>query len=286
VRNRLLAIDVGGSRVKWAAVEDGEVGELHHEPTRRPLAALVGQITEVHAATAADAWGICVPGLLDSKRGFVRLAANLGLHDVDFLATIRAAGLPPPAAFLNDVEAAALGEAAGGTLALLQVGTGLAGRFVTGGRVLVGSNGLAGEVGHLRFRSDGLPCACGLKGCVEAYAGWGGIRRRLSERGLAISEPESLLEQATSDPWAAATLAEAFEALAYAAAAVIVVCDPGELRLGGGLVHAWGERIDAFVRDVIAESVLPDLARATRVTRSTLGDRASLLGIARAARPA
>jgi glucokinase len=282
VADRLLAVDVGGSRVKWGTVVRGEVREVHHAPTRRPLAALVQQLADLCAAFPADTWGLCMPGLLDSERGVVQLAANLDLRNVNVVGALAEAGLPRPAAFLNDVAAAALGEAAGGTVALLQVGTGVAGRFVADGRVIGGPGGLAGEVGHLRFRRGGLLCACGLQGCVEAYGGWGGIRRRYEARGSAVRHPESVLDEAGRDPWAAAVLSEAFEALGHAAAALVAVCNPGDLRLGGGLASAWGERLTTSVRQVVGESVLRDMAAATRITRSTRGDRASLLGIARA----
>jgi glucokinase len=282
VTDRLLAVDVGGSRVKWGIVVRGEVREVHHATTRRPFAALVEQLADVHAAFPADGWGLCMPGLLDSERGVVRLAVNLDLRDVDVVGALAEAGLPRPAAFLNDVAAAALGEAAGGTVALLQVGTGVAGRFVASGRVIGGPGGLAGEVGHLRFRREGLSCVCGLRGCVEAYGGWDGIRRRYEARGLTVRDPGSVLDEAARDPWVAAVLSEAFEALGYAAAALVAVCDPGDLRLGGGLAGAWGDTLTTSVRKVVEESVLSDVAAATRITRSTLGDRASLLGVARA----
>ena len=280
--DRLLAVDVGGSRVKWGTAVRGEVREVRSAASERPLAALVRQIAKVHAEFPADDWGLCVPGTLDSKRGVVRVAANLDLRDVNLVDALAEAGLPRPAVFLNDVAAAALGEAAGGTLALLQVGTGVAGRFVADGRVVQGAGGLAGEVGHLRFRRGGLPCPCGSAGCVEAYAAWGGIRHRYAERGRAIATPESLLDDADRDQWAASVLAEAFEALGFAAAALVAVCDPGELRLGGGVAQAWRERLVASVRQALDASVLSDVAAATRVTRSELGDRAGLLGIARA----
>ena len=280
--DRLLAIDVGGSRVKWGTVARGEVSDVRSAATERPLAALVRQVAKLHADYPADDWGLCVPGALDTKRGVVRIAANLDLRDVNVVHALAQAGLPRPAAFLNDVAAAALGEAAGRTLALLQVGTGVAGRFVADGRVVQGAGGFAGEVGHLRFRRGGLPCPCGSAGCVEAYAAWGGIRRRYAKRERAIATPESLLDDADRDRWAASVLAEAFEALGFAAAAFVAVCDPGEIRLGGGLAQAWGERLVTSVRQALAESVLSDVAAATRVTRSELGDRASLLGIARA----
>jgi glucokinase len=283
VTGNLLAVDVGGSRVKWGTVVDGEVAELYEASTERPLPALIRQIARLHETAGASEWGLCVPGVIDSDRGVVRRATNLELRDVELVREFLEAGLPRPAAFLNDVEAAALGEAAGGTLALLQIGTGVAGRVVLDGEVLTGSAGMAGEIGHLRFRRSGIACACGQLGCVEAYAGWAGIGRRLAMEGRPVKAPAALLKAAERHSWASTVLSDAFEALGYATAAVVSVCDPGEARLGGGLASAWGERLTTSVRHVLFESVLAELAAATRVTTSTLGVRASLLGVARAA---
>ena len=87
--------------------------------------------------------------------GALRYSANLDLRDAPLVELLAATG-PAPAVFANDLDAAAVGEAGGGTLALLQVGTGIAGRYVVDGRVVPSASGHGGEVGHLRFRDDGL----------------------------------------------------------------------------------------------------------------------------------
>src|SRR5207342_2048095 len=97
-----------------------------------------------------------------------------------------------PDVFAHDLVAAAAGEAQGGTLALLQLGTGVAARAVSDGRVLTGAHGYAGEVGHLVFRPNGLRCTCGVRGCVEAYAGWRGIKRRLERARCAVGNASEL----------------------------------------------------------------------------------------------
>ncbi len=260
----LFAVDVGASWVKSGLVVDDRAGEIAKEPVARGLDALVEQLDRL---SAGQRWGLCVAGLVDRSAGVLRYSANLDLRDAPLVELLET----EPVVFANDLDAAAVGEADGGTLALLQVGTGIAGRFVVDGDVLPSATGLAGEVGHLRFRDDGLPCSCGRSGCAEAYGSWGALARRYP----AAAEPSDLPPD---------VVAEAHEAIGFAAAALVATCDPGTLRIGGGLAAAWGETLLEAVRRELSERVLPDVAAATAVERGRLGDSAALVGLARSAR--
>jgi glucokinase len=264
-----FAIDVGASWVKSGLVVDGRAEGVVREPVARGVEALVAQIARLRDAAAADTWGLCVAGLVDAQAGALRYSANLDLRDAPLVQLLAATG-PTPAVFANDLDAAAIGEACGGTLALLQVGTGIAGRYVVDGRVVPSASGHGGEIGHLRFRDGGVVCSCGNRGCAEAYGSWGGITRRDPE----ATEPTEL---------PAEVVAEAHEAIGFAAATLVATYDPGTLRIGGGLASAWGETLLDAVRRELSERVLPDVAAATAVERAWLGDSAPLIGLARSA---
>ena len=259
-----FAVDVGASWVKSGVVVNGRADEIAKEPVARELDALVEQLNRL---SAGRQWGLCVAGLVDPSAGVLRYSANLGLRDAPLVQLLET----EPVVFANDLDAAAVGEADGGTLALLQIGTGIAGRFVVDGHVLPSATGLAGEVGHLRFRDDGLRCTCGRTGCAEAYGSWGA----LAGRHPAAAEPSDLPPDVVAD---------AYEAIGFAAAALVATCDPGRLRIGGGLAAAWGETLLEAVRRELSERVLPDVAAATAVERGRLGDAAALVGLARSAR--
>jgi glucokinase len=248
--------------VKSGLVVDGRVAELAKEPVARGLDPLVEQLDRL---SAGRPWGLCVAGLVDRPRGVLRYSANLGLRDAPLVQLLET----EPVVFANDLDAAAVGEADGGTLALLQVGTGIAGRFVVEGDVLPSATGLAGEVGHLRFRDDGLSCSCGRTGCAEAYGSWGALTDR-----YAAAEPSDLPADA---------VAEAHEAIGFAAAALVATCDPGTLRIGGGLATAWGETLLAAIRVALESRVLPEVAATTSVESAEFGDAAALAGLARLA---
>ena len=229
-----LAVDVGGTSVKSGLVVDGQVQELAREPVATDLDGLLAQLERL--AEPADEWGLCVPGLVED--GTVHYAANLPFRGTPLPELLR----PRPRVFVNDLVAATVGEADGGTLALLQIGTGIAARLAVDGRVFPG-----GEVGHLRFRADGPPCTCGRRGCVEAY----------------LRDGESALE-----------------AIGFAASALVAAWEPGTLRLGGGAAAAWGETLLEAVRSALNDRVLPAVAAATTVEPARLGDSAALVGLA------
>ena len=220
-----------------------------------------------------------MPGLIDTITGTVRHSAGLALQDVPVL-DLLARDLPRPRVFVNDLVAAAVGEAGGGTLALIQIGTGIAGRWVVDGVALPGAHGYPGEIGHLRFRARGRRCLCGNMGCAEAYGGWGAIRRRFAESGRPVSSPAEVLRAARSDPLARRVLKDALDAIGFAASALVAVADPGILRVGGGLSAAWGETLLASLRNALSGRVLAEVAAATPVEQTRLGERASLIGLA------
>lgn len=259
--------------MKSGLVVDGAIEEVAREPVAEELDGLVAQLSRL--VSGRTDWGLSIAGLVDAERGSVRYAVNLPLRDTQLAELLS----PRPRVFVNDLVAATVGEAEGGTLALLQVGTGIAGRFAQDG-VVASAQPHAGEVGHLRFRDEGVTCRCGKRGCAEAYGSWGGILGRFTAAGRPASTPAELLEQAANDEWAAEVLRDAFDAIGFAAAVLVAAWDPGTLRLGGGLASAWGETLLDAVRASLEERVLPDLAAGTTVEAARLGDAAPLLGLA------
>lgn len=286
---RLLVVDVGATDVKWAVAIDGALGAVQRAPTRRDsIRQLIDQLSGLHSDAAAGErlpWALCTAGIVDTTRGRILWSGNLGLEDEPIVERLAAAG-SRPRLIVNDVDAAAVGEAAGGTLGLLQIGSGVAGRIVVDGAVLSGAHGYGGEVGHLVYLPGGRPCICGLAGCVEAYAGMRTIRKRYSELGRTAPSALQVLADAATDRYAAELLDDALSAIAFAAAVVVIASDPGTLRLGGGVAAAWGEKLRAAVESGVADRVPPGLSKRTRFELSRLGERAPLLGLLHLAKSA
>ena len=159
--------------------------------------------------------GIGAPGSLDRARGRVLESHNLGWFGFPLRDRIEAVtGLP--AVVENDANCAAYGEWWRGagrgyrSVVGITLGTGVGGGLVMDGRPFSGATGAAGEIGHMTVRFGGRRCACGGRGCLEAYVSGPGIARTAVE-GLAGGARSVLPERVAGklDRITAATVHEA-----------------------------------------------------------------------------
>ncbi|MDQ4090688.1 MAG: ROK family protein, partial [Actinomycetota bacterium] len=176
---RTVGVDVGGTKCLAVALESGRIVGECRVPTPDGEEAVLDAIADAATTVAGEAKvrgvGIGVPGLVD-RSGVLRFAPNLpGVNDFAIRADLEARlGLPVKAD--NDATCAAWGERQLGAaqgyddVVLVTLGTGIGGGIVAGGRLLRGSNGFAGEIGHMVIEQNGLPCPCGQRGCWERYA--------------------------------------------------------------------------------------------------------------------
>jgi len=105
--------------------------------------------------------------------------------------------LPLPITLANDANAAAVGELEFGMgkgmrhFVVLTLGTGLGSGIISNGTLLIGKNGMAGEIGHVNVVPQGRQCNCGLQGCLETYVSVTGMRRTIFEliAGMTADSP-------------------------------------------------------------------------------------------------
>lgn len=103
-----------------------------------------------------------------------------------------------PTYITNDANAATLGEMIYGgakgmnDFTMITLGTGLGSGFVANGRMIYGSNGLAGEFGHVIVVKDGRECGCGRRGCLETYCSATGVKRTAIELMGTTNTPSEL----------------------------------------------------------------------------------------------
>ena len=251
------------------------------------------------AWSEVEAVGVSVPGPLDRERGAVLAPPNLpGWHDVALRDRL-AAAFGRPVHLENDANAAALAEWRFGAgrgfddLIYLTMSTGIGGGLVLGGRPYRGAGGNAGEIGHVCVEPGGEPCACGQRGCLEAYAGGAAWTRRLREsapeasRAVALAggraqlTPEHVVAAAREgDAYALAELDRFNHYLARAIAMLVFVLAPQVVILGT-IAAAAGEALClAPLRQRVADQVWPILARSVRIEAAALGmEQAGLAGL-------
>ena len=181
-----IGLDLGGTNLRAAAIDcaghvlDRRATDTNPAAGREAmLGHMVNAIADLRGACGADGLtgiGIGVPGFILLKEGIIRNSNNLAcLEDFPIRAEIERR-LGAHVILENDANAAALGEKWMGAgrgvddLVLLTLGTGIGGGIISGGRVLQGYLGMAGELGHITVVPDGNPCGCGNQGCLEKHA--------------------------------------------------------------------------------------------------------------------
>ncbi len=279
-----FGLDVGGTKTDAVAVTpDGVIAARVRRATGWGADAVVTTIAEsvreLAAATGIDpgqiaSIGVGIPGQVTEGTATVRHAVNLGVERLDLRAELAPVfGVPVRAE--NDVKAAALGGYAlhggTGTIAYLNLGTGIAAGLVRGGRLWRGAHGTAGEVGHISVDPAGPMCPCGQRGCIEAFSGGGSIARRWG-RGGALPVRDVFDAADAGDADAQALRAGFAYGVAAAVRVLVLTADVDTVVLGGGIT-ALGERVLAPVAAELDAS-----AAASAFMRSLrLGDRVQLL---------
>lgn len=302
----VVAVDIGGTTVKGALFDvDGTVldratvptfpsGAAHGNPDDAPggpaLAAVVALVEQLAESATASGHrvtgvGLCSPGLVDSERGVVTLAVNLGWSDLPVV-DLLAERFGVPVALDHDARAAARAEraargAAGRSVdefVFIPIGTGISMTTVTGGSLVHGATGGAGEFGHVVVVPGGERCTCGQQGCVEVYASAGNVLRRYREAGGTEAEStRDVSERFGSDPVATRVWDEAVDALATGIVMLTAVLDPGAVVIGGGLGEA-GDRLLVPLRAAVADRLRWRSVPA--IEQSSAGAGAGLAGAA------
>jgi glucokinase len=305
-------IDLGGTKIQTAIVDaTGKVlGESRGPtPTRGGPADVATAMTEALREAASEAGvetttlegvGVGSPGDVDEKTGTVSGARNLPGWDGSFPlgATLKEA-LGTEIRVGNDVQVATEAEfhlGAGREFqSLIGVfwGTGVGGGLVLGGKPWLG-RGAAGEIGHIVVKRGGAKCACGNKGCIEAYAGRAAMEteaRRQHKEGVKTDLFKLMRkherDRLTSGIWERAIdandhLAEdlihrAVEALGTGIASAVNLLDPEAVIIGGGLGVRFGERyMEPLTKEIGKHLFLDERPPAVRVV--ALGDLGGAIG--------
>lgn len=307
-----LGVDLGGSNLRVASFAPGTATPLAHlkeavgEP--RDPATIVERVARAAeqlagAASGPVPVGIGLAAMLRDRQGTVANSPHLRWRDVPFGALLaRRLGARFAVGVYNDVNAIVWGEAVAGAargcrdVLGVYVGTGIGGGVIAGGQLVEGVSNCAGEIGHVKVRwdADAAPCACGQRGCVEAYVGGSYVAHRITSE-LAAGAASSAVALAGSidevtpghvdqaaaagDPWASALWAELAPLLAVALGNALAVLNSERLVLGGGMLG----RTPALYAQVLAR--LPEVAPVASMERLTivpaeLGDDAGLVGAA------
>jgi glucokinase len=297
-----IGLDLGGTNLRAAAIDrtgnilDKISGSTHFSEGREAvLGDMVKAITllrQKHGATGLAGIGIGVPGFILLKEGIIRNSNNLPFLENFPIRDEIEHRLATFVILENDANAAALGEKWMGAgrevqdLVLLTLGTGIGGGIISGGRIIRGFAGMAGELGHITVVPNGNPCGCGNQGCVEKHAAATAITAmaRLMNLGEALTSKE-VYELALRNDDTGMKAREIWrvmgESLGIALAMLVNAFNFPLYLLSGGMLPAWEFFAPPMLKTVQLRSATYRLTEgATRIEKATLGNEAGLYGAA------
>ena len=300
-------VDIGGTTVKIGFVETtGKLVDTWEIPTRTEndgelilpdIAASIKENNEKNSITTDDIEGIGmgVPGPVKDD-GTVLKCVNLGwgVFNVEKALSVICGGVKVKAG--NDANVAALGEMwqGGGKgyedVVMITLGTGVGGGIIRGGKIVAGTNGAAGEIGHMPMVDDESECCgCGKKGCLEQYASANGLVNVAEKYIAAHRDVETELDlnagftakdvcdaAKAGDKAGLAAVEESMRLLGKAMASVSCVIDPEVFVVGGGLSKAGNIIIDTAAK--YYKEYAFHASRATEIKLATLGNAAGMYG--------
>lgn len=292
-----IGVDLGGTNLRAAAIDragnilDKTSGATNFEEGRdavlNDIAGAVNKLRARFGSSGLYGIGIGVPGFIDIERGVIVGTHNLLGFDGFPMRDDLSQRLSTPVILENDANAAALGEKWMGAgrdvsdLVLLTLGTGIGGGIISGGRVLHGHVGMAGELGHITAIPGGNPCGCGNSGCLEKHASATAIEAmaKLVALGdhLTAKDVFDLAEQ--GNPLALMVFEHMGTALGLALATLINIFNFPLYLLSGGVLPAWRFFAPAMLAEIEKRSFTYRHTK-TRVEPATLGNQAGLYGAA------
>lgn len=240
--------------------------------------------------------GLVAPGMVDHSTGRVLNAPQLGWRDVDIRGALaERVGFPvyiegaPIACALGQMW---LGEAdaeAPRDFAYVIVGDGVGAGVVVNGEVLRGAGFTAGEFGHVPVDIAGVPCMCGARGCVEAYASNLATLVRYSGRSFNPHEARAVMQSSgltirdvlararDGDQRAGDAIDETARYLGIGLAGMINTLNPARIFVGGEITAAW-DRVEPIVRAAVRERALTEPAANTPIVPGRTGNYPRLRG--------
>jgi glucokinase-like ROK family protein len=306
----IAAVDIGATSIDVAlttlgselVAHRGELADVRDGPlsTLDRVKALLGELLEEQASLPQDvlAIGVGVPGPVEQASGLLTVPPIMPGWDRFPIREVFAGEYAAPVFVDNDVNVMALGEHWGGVakgvddMMFVKIGTGIGSGIIIGGHLYRGTQGCAGDFGHICVDPDGPLCSCGNAGCLEAMAAAPAIvlqAERCAREGespplLAILHERGELSMKDvgeaarrGDPCALMVIRRSGRLIGQTLASAINVLNPSMIVIGGG-VSRVGNALLAEVRSAVYQRSLPLATRNLPIVLSELEDTAGVVG--------
>ncbi len=301
MKKYIYGIDIGGTTVKIGLfdlqdklIKKWEIDTRKGNNGKELFSDIVKSIKkETPDLSEVEGYGFGIPGPVSHNH--VNVAVNLGLKDINIKDELKDALENEKIYTANDANVAALGEAINGAgkgqkdVVMLTLGTGVGGGIVVNDKVIEGSLGCAGEIGHLTVDPNSkIKCNCGKYGCLETVASATGVRNvyyQLKEtyKGdsplfkLQYPSAKAIIDAAKKgDDIAVKTMDYVSYYLGYACNIVALTTNPSTIVIGGGVSKAGDFLINHIKKHFEELSFKPTIT--TNIVQATLGNDAGMFG--------
>lgn len=309
-----IGIDLGGTKI-YAVVLDEKFKRLATAKCKtdsdHSLQALASQMRDTGSQALKETkanWkdvsgvGVAVPSSIDHATGTILHAPNLGLKDEPGAKVFKKV-FGRDVAMGNDVNCGIwseykVGAAKGSNTAIgFFIGTGLGGGVIVDGKLQTGLKGIAGELGHVIVRHKGLRCACGNKGCLEAYCSKVAFGKRFHKL-INKKLNKSILPDLMGNDFSklkSSVLAKAYKEkdqitcyvlnkgaymLGVATASMVSALGPECIVYGGGVMEALGKELMPHIRYGLKDHLFGVKEKDVTLKLSELEDDAVAVGAA------
>jgi fructokinase len=287
-----IGIDLGGTKIEGVVLDGGGKEIIRKRiPTEREngYEHILNRLKFLHDELAAAApgqattFGIGTPGAISPRTGLLKNSNTVCMNGQPVKRDLEKL-LGRKIEIQNDANCFAMAEARMGAgrgrnlVFGVIMGTGCGGGIVYKGEVFTGSQGIAGEWGHMSIDPQGPVCYCGHKGCVETFISGGGLENRYAEKfGARRPMKEVEAEYFAGEPKAVEFMQEFFDRYGRAMANLIDILDPDVVVLGGGVSNfkaLYTEGVKAVQKYAFTDVL------ETPILKNELGDSAGVFGAA------
>lgn len=294
----VLSIDIGGSKLMVGIVDStGKVlsrkkvllkPDIKESLVFETIIRLSHNLINEFENTGIDCAGVAIPGLADPDKGIWIYSPFSGLRNIK-IGDILSNQLHLPVFIDNDVNVCAYAEKLYGSCKDISdylwvtVSNGIGGGVVVNGKLYVGANKNAGEIGHINVVEDGYMCKCGNKGCLEVYAAGPAIVRRYEEKtghegGKGTVSAKTIAGYARrGEQFAGEVYKETGYYLGKAIASAVNIINPQKVILGGGVAMDM-ELFFPELMDTVNQMVFKEANKNLIIERTALSYNAALIG--------
>ncbi len=298
MNNYNVGIDLGGTKLLGILVNSSNIILEKKKVKIRnniTIEKLIDEIIDIYSALShglkVEKLGMAVPSSVQFESGIASFLPAYRWKNVPFKHLIESK-IRVDVSLDNDVNMATLAEFKLGagiginSLYTFYSGTGIGGGYISGGELIRGHNGTAGEIGHMIVDINGVKCKCGQRGCLETIVSNSGFRRLYNEskNSSSLNNIDNITGENIVEAWNSGDsavqniLRYQAKVLGVAVANIINITGVERILIGGQIYHLLKEELLPIVKRTAKMHAIGNGLKNVEILLNQLGSEAPALG--------